>query len=329
MRTFSIILGIIVLSLSSCDNTEVLTEEELYCKSDSLFTICSDTFLFPINGRMYHSIYYKESYYVFYKTTTHPYSNHLYKIPNSGETVLELTIPEKIKEWNYFEFFRRDDSIYVVNNWDVCYAVRNIDTDEWIKSKPVNNILFENQDFEVYGTCSGEFGGSILFLDKNNDTIYSSLSICPMVVNQIENTFYITNYMGHFDGFSDVLKIEDPRKISARHKDSTYSTPFGETFTTNGTEFLFDTIGFFIPTSFNLNGKLVHYYSTEEGSFIGVLENQTMNQIYQFEKPIYPFYQSTLADGSQLLNFYSPSDSLNGFMHIKNTSIKLRYIPQE
>ena len=319
----------IFLALSSCDNTEALPQKELNCKSDSLFTICSDTFLIPIHGRMLNSIYHNESYYVFFKTTSRPYTNHLYKIPNSGETVLELNIPEKIKEWHHFDFFRREDSIYVINQSDVCYSIGDIDNDEWNKSKPVNNILFENQEFEVFGTCSGEFGGSILFLDKKNDTIYSSLSICPMVVNQIENSFYITNYMGHMGGFSGVLKIDDPRKISARHKDSTYNTPFGETFTTEGTEFLFDTIGFFIPTSFNLNGKLVHYYSTEDASFIGELENQTMKQLYQFEKPIYPFYQGTLTDGSQLLNFYSPSDSLNGFMHIKNTSIKLRYIPQE
>lgn len=43
---------------------------------------------------------------------------------------------------------------------------------------------FEDANFEIYSGCAGEFGGALLFVDKNNrDKIHFLPSTCPKMID--------------------------------------------------------------------------------------------------------------------------------------------------
>ncbi|MGR3854926.1 hypothetical protein [Chryseobacterium indologenes] len=87
-----------------------------------------------------------------------------------------------------------------------------VDELKTIKLHPAG-LLYSDTIYEVWKTCSGEWGGTVYFKNKKSGKIYNATASCPVSVNKINNTYYLSNSMSHLSGNSDILQIADPEKM--------------------------------------------------------------------------------------------------------------------
>src|SRR5690606_11623079 len=137
----------------------------------------------------------------------------------------------------------------------------------------------QDELYDIYATCNGEWGGTIFFKNKKTNESFEASSTCPIVINKIENDYYVTNFMGHMMGFASVLKIADPSKL--KKSDLDFNRRGGSEYE-KGVEVLLDTMNFYIPTSFVADKQLFNLYSDDNGTYIGKIENGIMTPVYKF-----------------------------------------------
>jgi hypothetical protein len=79
---------------------------------------------------------------------------------------------------------------------------------------------FEDSNFEVYSACAGEFGGTLLFIDKKNrEKTYVLSATCPKMIDFKDGKYIITNTLAHMSGSASVKILENPRQLPLFQKD--------------------------------------------------------------------------------------------------------------
>ncbi|MFC2114424.1 hypothetical protein ACFLRI_03660 [Bacteroidota bacterium] len=76
------------------------------------------------------------------------------------------------------------------------------------------DILYQNDEFVVFSSCSGEFGSIIFFYNKNNKTTKIALDICPNSVINTDSGFIINSHLYHMSGHSSIYLIKDIDKLN-------------------------------------------------------------------------------------------------------------------
>lgn len=142
--------------------------------------------------------------------------------------------------------------------------------------------IFEDSVYIVSKSCSGEWGGTIKFKNKQTGIEYSAASTCPVVVNKLNNKYYITNTLAHMGGFSEILEISHPDSLeifklpkprSKKGKTVIRYVGDDESKTTKGTRKLLDSIGILTLASFPYQEKLFHIVTNFEKTFLAKIEN--------------------------------------------------------
>lgn len=88
-------------------------------------------------------------------------------------------------------------------------------------SIPLGDLYYENDEYLVFGYCAGEFGGALLFQDKDQpDSLYYLQSTCPVMIDNRDNGFYIVESLAHGSGHSRVRFFDTPRNLDRVHTDS-------------------------------------------------------------------------------------------------------------
>jgi hypothetical protein len=178
-----------------------------------------------------------------------------------------------------------------------------------------NFTIFQDSIYNVFSTCNGEWGGTIYFQNKKTEEVFEAASTCPIVVNKIGKEYYVTNYMGHLVGLASVLRIPDPSKLQKsklafeREQGSQYN---------DGIQTLLDTVDFYIPTSFVVDGELRHLYSDEKGTYIGEIENGGVVAVHEFDFKFYAHFNQQTNNGNQVLGFSIPDSDYKGVLIIEN-----------
>ncbi len=141
-----------------------------------------------------------------------------------------------------------------------------------IKNPTPPGLLYSDTTYEVWKTCSGEWGGTVYFKNKKTEKIYCAKATCPVSVDKINNNYYISNSLSHLLGNSDIMEITDPEKMEQTPKIPLYHpdiiTREYESHSSKGTEKLIDSSGIIIMSSFVYKQKL---YS--------ILLNHNANQV--------------------------------------------------
>jgi hypothetical protein len=187
------------------------------------------------------------------------------------------------------------------------------------KTKTKELKFYEDEFYDIYATCNGEWGGTIYFKDRKTKISYEASSTCPIVINKIDNEYFVTNFMGHMMGFASVLKITDPTKLEKsdlnfeRHEGSRYE---------KGVEVLLDTMGFYISTSFVSDKQLFHLYSDDHGTYIGKIENKKMKPIYKFDFIFNAHFNQHLDNGKQLMTCNFKDSEKSGLLIIEGKKFK-------
>ncbi len=76
------------------------------------------------------------------------------------------------------------------------------------------SILLADDKFIVYRKCSGEFGGTIYFFDRQNKETYFTESTCTNTVIKKNGQYQILAHLGHMMGTSEIKIIDDPKKLT-------------------------------------------------------------------------------------------------------------------
>ena len=168
-------------------------------------------------------------------------------------------------------------------------------------SEDVNGIkhedqgkFFEDENFEVWRSCSGEWGGTIYFKDKLTNKIYGSTSTCPVSIDKKDSVYYISNNLNHMIGFSDILEIKNPKEMTELEQIPKYDYNSGvitieyEAKSDKGTKKLVDSTGVAIISSFIANNELysVITSSTEEKTTISKIQNGKFITVIDLSKHI-------------------------------------------
>ena len=155
-------------------------------------------------------------------------------------------------------------------------------------AKKARQNLFEDENYIVSGTCSGEWGGSIRFKNKKTGIEHSASATCPISVNKIEGTYYVTNSLAHLIGFCDILKISNPDSLEVfqmpppvKKKGKRIYRYVGddESKSTKGTKKIIDRHSLLALGSFLFHDTLFHIVTEGHATFLAVVENRDFRKV--------------------------------------------------
>jgi hypothetical protein len=322
---------IISILISSCgenrsEKTLAINEiKDLNVSAD--FIIKKDTFDFSINGDLRKVTYYNDKYYCMFQTKRENTSGSFKKmviLNNKGKFIEDVFVPGGIQSMFYYDIRIENDSLFLQR--------AQHDEENFVLGKYVANFqpietrafkTYEDEQYNVYSTCRGEWGGTVFFQDKKTNELYEGSSTCPIVVNKIGSEYFVTNYMGHMIGFASVNKISDPKNLAKSKWD--FKKRFGSE-NQKGIEKLLDTMDFYIPTSFVVKNKLLHIYNDDKGTYIAEIENEKMKPIYTFDFKFSPQFNQRLSNGKQILTFDIAESEKDGILIIDGNNLDFKFL---
>lgn len=202
-----------------------------------------------------------------------------------------------------------------------------VDDIKKLKGLPPPGLLYNDTKYEVWKTCSGEWGGSVYFKNKKSGKIYYAEATCPVSVNKINNKYYISNSLSHLFGSSDILEINDPEKMEQTTKTSLYHpdiiTREYESRSSKGTKKLIDTVGAVIMSSFVYKQKLysilLNYSSTQ--ATISELRDNKFYTIKEIDKDLFSDHPLIIKESETHQKIYLQQPR-SGILEIKENKIK-------
>jgi hypothetical protein len=160
----------------------------------------------------------------------------------------------------------------------------------------LDSVFFQDDNYYVRRTCSGEWGGSVWFKNKSTGIEYSCSATCPRSINKIDNKYIVTSSLGHGEGSSKIIEIEFPDSMSIfkqpkpkiekkgrkRIIHGYYPDEF-ESKSSKGTKVLVDTIFAMVFLSFPYEDQLYHIVSDSKTLYLSQIKNNklvTVDTIY-------------------------------------------------
>jgi hypothetical protein len=104
------------------------------------------------------------------------------------------------------------------SNWQKTHLLnqdnQKIDTLFSQDTIPVGGLYYSDDQFLVYGYCMGEFGGALMFQDKESkDSIYYLECTCPVMIDKRKDGYYVIESLAHMAGFGKVQFFESPKEL--------------------------------------------------------------------------------------------------------------------
>ena len=149
--------------------------------------------------------------------------------------------------------------------------------------KKIDSCFFQDNLYTVRKTCSGEWGGSVWFKNKNSGIEYSCNATCPVVINKFNGNYIVTCTLAHLSGFSEIIEITNPDSMDifklpeprAKKRKMIYRyVGDNESRSTKGIKQLVDSIGVLTIASFPYNGQLYHIVTDFRKTFVTQIVNK-------------------------------------------------------
>ena len=222
-----------------------------------------------------------------------------------------------------FDLYESQDSIDFIK-WQQTHLDNNqqIETGSLLRqdSTRIGKLYYSDKQYLVYGYCMGEFGGALLFQDKNaKDSIYYLECTCPVMIDKRKEGYYVIQSLAHGDGFGKIQFFESPTELVNIHLDSlksNWKTRKYPTLTkyeiwkklTNQGTILIDSNGLMFNLFFPHQNKNYLIFSDHNTTYLGlVTPNNTLITI------------DTLFNSPTFIWGYNPSLNRknNGYYHYK------------
>lgn len=288
--------------------------------------ISTNTFNLCVNGSLKKIVLARDNFYCMFETGRENTSRTFKKIlifNKKGDFIEEVFVPLQIQKETYYDLKIENDSLFVQGKYYKNTFVLGMYVADFKLIESRNFKIFQDSSYKVYSTCNGEWGGTIYFQDKETKEVFEAASTCTILINKIGDEYFVTNYLEHMFGFTSILKISDPTKLQKSKLD--FDKEHGSEHQ-KGVEILFDSTGFYIPTSFVVEEQLLHIYSDEKGTYIGKIENGIIIPIYQFDYKFYAHFNQQNEKGQQVLGFNMPDSDIKGILVIDKQNLNLYFI---
>ena len=336
----------IVLALGIIFNVNLI-----YCQT---FEITTDTINISIKNIMSpanrisltHAVKYNDKYYCIFseRNIYHSWKNNKYFfiILPDGTIEHRIELPDKIKNSSYCDLFIKDDCIFLKEYYDHWTFYLDTKKMKWIRTKEVDDVIYEDDKYNITYLDYGEWGYRTWFKDKRTKLEYE-LASDGKIVNKIDSLFYITS-------IDKILKIDNPLKLNpcepkyyynkaqtSRIRMSSNSLIGAEVIYNDSTQsyFFFDESEPYIITSFTYNNQLFHLFNDINATYITKLENnkmtplQTLDERYKLFTHDYSYRMKIQKDNSQLLTISTKDENVYGFIEIQDNKIHIRYLQHD
>ncbi|WP_316789606.1 hypothetical protein [Pedobacter frigoris] len=196
----------------------------------------------------------------------------------------------------------------------------------------VYTAFFEDKDYIVRKTCSGEWGGTVIFKNKKTGIEYCCGSTCPVVVNKMSGKYIVTNTLAHMIGFSEIIEIENPDsmnifKLSKPRKVKGKKIRYvgdDESKSIAGTRKLVDTTGVFTLASFLYKEELFHIITDFHKTFLAKIHEGkfvTLNEISN--ESIWTYNPEVIKTSDGRCVVFFENKEVNGYVEIFGNEITL------
>lgn len=275
-----------------------------------------------------------------------PFHNNFYCLKYNGQVI---TINEKTNEenLNYYDnsknialsnIYIKSDTLIGTNKTDTYYLAQD---NNWtflrkgIQPQPV----YEDNDYTIASTCSGEWGGSIYFTNKKTKHVYECESTCTLNVIRLNSRYFINASLPHLLGYTNIFEINDPSKLKLYNRDSLNKViaqyqkrkkirvgRYGESESNSkqGTIQLIDSIGILSLASFVYNSQIFYLVSNNHHkTFITTIRNgkfATLDTL--INKDIWSYYPSCKKYNKTTIYSFS-NGTTSGFVAIDADKLKI------
>lgn len=144
----------------------------------------------------------------------------MYGLNKQGEKLFEIDIDSLFH--NYYYLFPVNNQLYASIPQKNGYKTYRFDPSklEWILAEGVKPApLFEDDNYIVTSSSSGEWGGTIFFTSKQDGKTYEGALLDPIRVLKKDGIYYASGALGHMRGHSMICAIEDPQKMAVFKND--------------------------------------------------------------------------------------------------------------
>ena len=159
-------------------------------------------------------------------------------------------------------------------------------------------LIFQDDEYLISNTCSGEWGGTIYFTNKKTSKIYESECTCAVNVIKCPDYYNVTASLLHGVGFTTIFNIRDPTKLKVhRNRIPLYLSDslkakgisIRESYSSKGVEKLIDTLEASCAGSFKFNNSILYIieyrpFLHSSSVWIDSIKNNKLIRLYDLTK---------------------------------------------
>lgn len=318
---------LILLPLLSCDDQNDVSNKKINYSKDSSFVIYKDTFDFKHEGELEQVAYFDNKYFCVINHS----DKKLIILDEEGTYTNEVLTPKAIENTSYYDLVIENDSLFLkLKEGDEENFVLVNNNTEFQPIEKRNFKIFEDDEYNIYANCHGEWGGALYFQNKKTKEKYEAESTCAIIVNKIKNEYYVTNALRHMGVYSNVSKISDPEKLEKSNWDFDELIQGGSW---KGVEDLYTKRLLFLSTSFVINNELLHLCkdiplqakNDTNSKYIAKIENDTLKPIYTFDFQFELLFNQQIGGKKQILTFKERKDNKEGILLIDSNVFTFKY----
>ena len=141
------------------------------------------------------------------------------------------------------------------------------------------NCIYEDERFEGYSSCMGEFGGHLFFLEKETRKIHYLPATCVTMIDRVKDKFIITVTLAHMSGSGGVVRLNDPMEWPTISLGSLAQKKFPPFDSRVVEEVIFDTIGLTFNLFYPYKDQSFLVYSAGDGTYLGeIIDSQLVEK---------------------------------------------------
>lgn len=305
------------------------------------FSINKDTLEVNVKGYLDYSYKYKDKYLLVFHSQ--PFDADATGTTNCyfiNTTENEITEIKETPYWFNYNFFTRNDSIFVSIDQEGRASYCDEKQYKWVPIDFTPDVIYEDEEYRVHHSDFGEWGHAIWFMDKKTGYEYEA-RINGKEVIRINGIFYILSE-------NNITRVTDPKKLVNAGKgaykkyrelmDNTntfYSRgPRGYT----GFDVLYDNFinygepRYNIQYPFEHNGKLHFLVADSTETYIGTLDKGNVKKVKHIADSLhfssYNMMKRTSLPVANSRMFFQKINGKQyfGFMENNGISFKLQYL---
>ncbi len=213
-------------------------------------------------------------------------------------------------------------------------------------SRQNSNQIFEDDEFIVTKTCSGEWGGTIYFYDKLSEKTFECAASCVVDFDTLNGNYIVSSSIGHMDGSTVIMEIQNPRKLqeTKKVKQKKLLTLIGdnECKTMKGANILLEERNYLTISSFIYQKSVYHiihkpwkFKNFVDNTFLGQIQNDSLSIIANISHKDYVYYwdfesvtNNNFSNKEYILDIFFAesllnSNTLTGFVFIKGNKVEI------